>query len=311
MNEQGVVSVTGEQITSVSSGGTRSRQFDVSSYQPCAPALLGPRLMLRAIPYQTRISSPRRLLLEPLNLTRLQTFSLGKQSSRRSRKSPFSHGSFAASRYSTHRTFAVAPILIRIPQVVRGVVPLRMECAPAFNYARSKHTTAIVPSPSPGSTTKALFQSDGLTLDLRYVPENTMSNVPCPELELNLLDLSEKGHLGLGVQAEMSLQEGQCVTFVLRTPPSANAPPSAEDPVLTKVIIGPIVPMYRIAAHFPPGTRERFVKCTCSSSSPFMRALTWTPIRRPINTGTTGFASQPTPGLGRRPCTAARLRSSS
>jgi hypothetical protein len=111
-----------------------------------------------------------------------------------------------------------------------------MECAPAFNYARSKHSTHIVPSASPASTTKAVFQSDALALDLRYVPENTMANVPCPSLELSLLDLSGKGHLGLSVQAELTLVEGQCVTFVLRTPPPEDAPPSTNDPTLTKVI---------------------------------------------------------------------------
>jgi hypothetical protein len=122
-----------------------------------------------------------------------------------------------------------------IPQVIRGVVPLRMECAPAFNYARSKHTTSIVPSASPASTTKAVFESDALALDLRFVPESTMANVAAPAIALDLLDLSQKGHLGLGVQAEMTLEEGQCVTFVLRTPPAPNGPPSFEDPVLTKV----------------------------------------------------------------------------
>ncbi|KAF8206073.1 glycoside hydrolase family 15 protein [Mycena galopus ATCC 62051] len=129
------------------------------------------------------------------------------------------------------------PWLIRRVEVIRGVVPLRMECAPAFNYARSAHTTAIVPSQSPEGTTKAVFQSDALTLDLRYVPENTMSNVTAPAIELNLLDLSQKGHIGLGVQAEMILEEGQCVTFVLRTPPAPNAPPSLEDPTLTKELV--------------------------------------------------------------------------
>ncbi|KAJ6531431.1 glycoside hydrolase family 15 protein [Mycena vulgaris] len=126
-------------------------------------------------------------------------------------------------------------------QVIRGIVPLRMECAPAFNYARSKHTTAIVPSASPESTTKALFQSDELALDLRYVPENTVANIPCPSLELNLLDLSENGHLGLGVQADITLVEGQRVTFVLRTPPPAGAPPSPEDPVLTKELVNSLL----------------------------------------------------------------------
>ncbi|KAJ7763200.1 glycoside hydrolase family 15 protein [Mycena maculata] len=133
------------------------------------------------------------------------------------------------------------PWLIRRVEVIRGVVPLRMECAPAFNYARSKHSTSLVPSQSPDSPTKAVFQSDALTLDLRYVLENTMDNVPCPALELSLLDLSKKGHLGLGVQAELTLEEGQCVTFVLRTPPSANAQSSPEDPTLSKELVNALL----------------------------------------------------------------------
>ncbi|KAJ6546621.1 glycoside hydrolase family 15 protein [Mycena sp. CBHHK59/15] len=126
------------------------------------------------------------------------------------------------------------PWLIRRVEVIRGTFPLKMECAPAFNYARSKHTTTIVPATSPPSTTRALFESDALSLDLRYVPESTMPNVLAPFIELVPLDLSKKGHLGLGVQATMELEEGQCVTFVLRTPPPANTAPSLEDPVLTK-----------------------------------------------------------------------------
>ncbi|KAJ7150484.1 glycoside hydrolase family 15 protein [Mycena crocata] len=133
------------------------------------------------------------------------------------------------------------PWLIRRVEVIRGVLPLRMECAPAFNYARAKHTTSIVPSASPESTSKAVFESDSLALDLRYVPENTMANVPCPVVQLAYLDLSKKGHLGRGVQAEMRLEEGQCVTFVLRTPPAAGAPPSLEDPVLTKELVNSLL----------------------------------------------------------------------
>ncbi|KAJ7438100.1 glycoside hydrolase family 15 protein [Mycena galericulata] len=133
------------------------------------------------------------------------------------------------------------PWLIRRVEVIRGAVPLRMECAPAFNYARSKHSTAVVAS-SPEHTTKAVFQSDALTLDLRYVLENTMPNVACPSLELSLLDLSSKGHLGLGVQAELQLEEGQCVTFVLRTPPSPNSQGHPlEDPVLSKELVNALL----------------------------------------------------------------------
>ncbi|KAJ7708193.1 glycoside hydrolase family 15 protein [Mycena rosella] len=129
------------------------------------------------------------------------------------------------------------PWLIRRVEVVRGVVPLRMECAPAFNYARSKHTTALASAASPAGTTAAVFTSADLSLDLRYVPETTMVNVPCPAVELALLDLSGKGHLGLAVQADITLVEGQCVTFVLRTPPPDGAPPSMEDPTLSKELV--------------------------------------------------------------------------
>ncbi|KAF7378131.1 Glycoside hydrolase family 15 protein [Mycena sanguinolenta] len=137
------------------------------------------------------------------------------------------------------------PWLIRRVEVIRGAVPLLMECAPAFNYARSKHTTAIVASESPESTTKAIFQSDALTLDLRYVPESTTATIAAPVINLDLLDLSQKGHLGLGVQAEMTLEEGQCVTFVLRTPPAPNSAPSLDDPVLTKALfkLVPAIPL--------------------------------------------------------------------
>jgi hypothetical protein len=52
-----------------------------------------------------------------------------------------------------------------------------MQCAPAFNYARSTHIASIVDDESvpgdPDATPqkKALFESDSLALDLRYVAE--------------------------------------------------------------------------------------------------------------------------------------------
>jgi hypothetical protein len=135
-----------------------------------------------------------------------------------------------------------------------------MECAPAFNYARDKHTTSLVPDDSipddsysnpphePPSVTdaaatrqnKALFQSADLTLDLRYVTECTLGDDSAgpypgvatrpPRVELKKLDLSSKGHLGEGVYCEMDMEEGQAVTFVLRVPPekapSEHARPS-------------------------------------------------------------------------------------
>ena len=119
-------------------------------------------------------------------------------------------------------------------------MPLRVECAPAFNYARSAHTTELIidtsvaassPSSPHGPHYKALFTSaeGGLTLDLRYVAESSFDDdVHEPHVELRELDLSAKGHKGPGVWTEIELREGQAVTFVLRTPPGdVQMPPQA------------------------------------------------------------------------------------
>ncbi|KAL5482311.1 hypothetical protein ACEPAI_8905 [Sanghuangporus weigelae] len=134
--------------------------------------------------------------------------------------------------------------LIRRVEVIRGAMPMRMECCPAFNYARSKHEATLVPDdsiPDPGLTSspkspespgdkvahspqmKALFRSEELSLDLRYVAEGH-AEVPAPPVELELLDLFDKGHLGLGVCCDLNLAEGQVVTFVLRVPPDTPPP---------------------------------------------------------------------------------------
>ncbi|OCB91140.1 glycoside hydrolase family 15 protein [Sanghuangporus baumii] len=137
--------------------------------------------------------------------------------------------------------YAMSEAFVR---VIRGVMPMRMECCPAFNYARSKHETTLVPDesiPDPGLTSspkspespgdklapspqmKALFRSEELSLDLRYVAEGH-AEVLAPPVELELLDLSDKGHLGLGVCCDLNLAEGQVVTFVLRIPPDTPPP---------------------------------------------------------------------------------------
>ncbi len=116
-------------------------------------------------------------------------------------------------------------------------MPIRVECAPAFNYARSPHTTSIevdtsVASPEPSNTSpvsphlRAVFDSPDakLKLDLRYTAEFTLDDVGDPEVKLNYLDLDDKGHKGRGVWTEILLREGQVVTFVLRTPPDVSLP---------------------------------------------------------------------------------------
>lgn len=67
---------------------------------------------------------------------------------------------------------------------------------------------------------KALFSSPevDLDLDLRYVSESSLENVAEPEIDFRKYDLMGQGHLGLSVQSDFELVEGQAVTFILRTP---------------------------------------------------------------------------------------------
>jgi GH15 family glucan-1,4-alpha-glucosidase len=79
--------------------------------------------------------------------------------------------------------------LVRTVRVIRGSMAFRMECQPAFNYARDPHQTHI-------TRDGATFQSPSLTLGLA-------SRTP----------LQQHGD---GVAAEFTLNEGQTAIFVLR-----------------------------------------------------------------------------------------------
>jgi GH15 family glucan-1,4-alpha-glucosidase len=79
--------------------------------------------------------------------------------------------------------------LVRNVRVVRGTVKLRMECIPAFNYARDSHQTEIL-------SNGAIFRSPRLSLSLA-------SGVPVTGFQN-------------GVAAEFTLNELQSVTFYLR-----------------------------------------------------------------------------------------------
>jgi GH15 family glucan-1,4-alpha-glucosidase len=79
--------------------------------------------------------------------------------------------------------------LVRRVRVVRGRLPLEVECRPAFDYARAQHATAV-------SERGARFDSPGLSLGLA-------ASVPLrPD--------------GGGAVAAFPLGEGQSATFVLR-----------------------------------------------------------------------------------------------
>ncbi len=79
--------------------------------------------------------------------------------------------------------------LIRRVTVVRGSLPFRMDCRPAFNYARDAHTTQI-------TVKGACFQSRSLSLGLA-------TRVPLKQS-------------GKGVTAKFTLSEGQTEAFALR-----------------------------------------------------------------------------------------------
>ena len=78
--------------------------------------------------------------------------------------------------------------LIRRVNVVRGAMPFRMECFPAFNYARDDHKIEM-------NESGAAFRSPGLSLQLS-------ATVPLQQS-------------GQGLTAEFTLNEGQTVTFAI------------------------------------------------------------------------------------------------
>ncbi len=85
--------------------------------------------------------------------------------------------------------------VVRRVNVVRGAMPFRMECYPAFNYARDDHQTKVTPD-------GACFYSPGLSLGLA-------TRVPLKQD-------------GKGVSAEFRLEEGQTATFLLQDIPAGT-----------------------------------------------------------------------------------------
>ena len=84
--------------------------------------------------------------------------------------------------------------VVRRVECVRGNVPMRLECAPAFDYARARHTVDLAAGGAP------VFTSHGMTLELSATPQ---------------VALEIKRDRG-AVEAGFSLRAGERVTFVLR-----------------------------------------------------------------------------------------------
>lgn len=115
----------------------------------------------------------------------------------------------------THLTW-----MLRKVHVIRGKVPFRMECAPAFNYCRDDHVTTFeedktVASEARNHSDKVLFKSKDLSMDLRYFSTSDDGDVACPVIKLEKKDLGV-GLLGDSIVSEFELEEGQTITFIMR-----------------------------------------------------------------------------------------------
>ncbi len=87
--------------------------------------------------------------------------------------------------------------VVRRVRVVRGRMPFRLECRPAFDYARARHETSV-------GRCGARFEAAGLCLGL------ASSVTLRPEAD--------------GVVADFTLDEGQSATFLLRLLPPGGHP---------------------------------------------------------------------------------------
>ena len=112
------------------------------------------------------------------------------------------------------------PWVVRRVEGVRGTGRMRMECLPAFDYARDAHTTAITPATENGGVWRAIFTSSTLRMELLAVVESDeTTGDPAFELQDDTSKTIFPRALGSAAFAEFDLAEGQIVTFVLRECP--------------------------------------------------------------------------------------------
>lgn len=164
-------------------------------------------------------------------------------------------------------TKPLLPWIIRIVQVIRGTVPFRVECYPAFNYARDSHTTTLdtsqvkdgfdAPKLYPeddvsyyAGKQRAKFTSQDTSMDLRYVVK--CGDFECPYFNFKLDNFAcASGFKGPGVYADFELQETQEVTFILRElPPSPNLEDDPPIEVKRKLAMDPVLSVSLMDALF-------------------------------------------------------------
>ena len=133
---------------------------------------------------------------------------------------------------STKGDKPLLPWIVRRVEVVRGKLDFRLECFPAFDYARKRHKTHLAPDTNamkdPNTNNfrdKAIFKSEDMTLELRSITgcnpdvEVTDGVLRFPDVEFKIDRTTWPGHKGPGIVAEFTLEEGQTVDFCLREDP--------------------------------------------------------------------------------------------
>jgi len=108
---------------------------------------------------------------------------------------------------------------VRRVECIRGECAVDVEVFPAFNYAQDSHTTKIVDVKDSrngecGQTVQ--FRSKSLSLQLcATIDCGEFSAAHCPELKWQKFTPSNTT-LGEGIRTQVTLKEGQGVSFVLR-----------------------------------------------------------------------------------------------
>ncbi|KAH9909315.1 Six-hairpin glycosidase-like protein [Xylariomycetidae sp. FL2044] len=107
--------------------------------------------------------------------------------------------------------------LVRRVECIRGQLSLDIEVFPAFDYARQSHTTAIlrpVSGPDDPHSKVVTFHSEHEKLQL----DISIDRGPeiCHPPSVAFKKVQRDGMRGEGISAEVTLQEGQAISFVLR-----------------------------------------------------------------------------------------------
>ncbi|KAJ3185611.1 hypothetical protein HDU87_000235 [Geranomyces variabilis] len=154
--------------------------------------------------------------------------------------------------------------LNRVVECKRGIYTVRIECFPAFDYARAKHTTEVLTEEKTGNFERnddgshtapgaaVVFKSDcGLIMDLRhiiYCSETSLGidvtdpAVKCPETKSKdgpeiVWNVEHRENMtGPGVWAEVELKEGQRISLAFRERPAENTG-GDKDPRMTNSLM--------------------------------------------------------------------------